>query len=188
MQLMQLIKNVLDDAYSEIELADDKQKDKAIKAKIELLSDKYKKLTSSVGTGIDYSDPIARFAYIYKYTVAHADYVMQIIRDSKDISALFQKNGHVQAACVGGGPGSDFLGILKYMMNKKTGCDLTCYLFDKERAWGDSWSDVARALKADVAIYPIFEHLDVTDSNTWKSYTKYHKSDLFTLRARKEIS
>jgi hypothetical protein len=61
------------------------------------------------------------------------------------------------------------------------GSCLTCYIFDKERAWGDSWSDVARILKAPFSIYPVFQQLDVIDSTTWKSYQKFLRADLFTL-------
>jgi len=58
---------------------------------------------------------------------------------------------------------------------------LTCYLFDRERSWGDSWSEVAKPLKADFQLYPVFQQLDVTDGNTWTSYRKFLKADLFTL-------
>lgn len=58
---------------------------------------------------------------------------------------------------------------------------LTCYIFDKERAWGDSWSDVARSLDAPFRVYPVFQQMDVTDSSTWSGYEKFLRADLFTL-------
>jgi hypothetical protein len=58
---------------------------------------------------------------------------------------------------------------------------LKCYIFDKERSWGDSWSDVASVLKAPFQLYPVFQQMDVTDETTWSSYQKFLRADLFTL-------
>ena len=178
---MQLIKLVLDDAYSSISAKTEAAKDKLIKAELETLSSEYAKLTTTTAKAIDYSDPIKRFAYIFKYTVAHADYIMQIIKNEEALRRLI-KASSVEVACLGGGPGSDLLGILKYMMAAaiQDTC-ITCYIFDKERAWGDSWSDVARVLKAPFNVYPVFQQMDVTDPTTWKSYSKFLRADLFTL-------
>ena len=181
MNLMQLIKLVLDDAYAAIAAKDDDAKDALIKKELTTLSSEYANLTNAKAKPIDYSDALKRFAYIYKYTVAHADYIMQLIAGEKELRDLLNRK-IVEVACLGGGPGSDLLGILKYMMNsgiKNT--ILTCYIFDKERAWGDSWSDVARVLKAPFQVYPVFQQLDVTDPGTWKSYQKFLRADLFTL-------
>lgn len=181
MTLMQLIKIVLDDAYKAIHVTEEAEKDALIKLELTALATAYAGLTDARNAPIDYSDPVKRFAYIYKYTVAHADYIMQLVRGCPALGDLFT-NKHVEVACLGGGPGSDFLGVLKYLLqagNKDT-C-LTCYLFDKERAWGDSWSDVARSLDAPFRIFPVFQQMDVTDSTSWASYEKYLRADLFTL-------
>src|SRR5262249_22495096 len=99
----------------------------------------------------------------------------------KEMRKLFTRS-NVEVACLGGGPGSDLLGVLKYMLQAKVDktC-LTCYIFDKERAWGDSWSDVARCLDAPFRVYPVFQQMDVTASETWASYEKFLRADLFTL-------
>jgi len=181
MTLMQLIKLVLDDAYRAIKAKSSAHKDELIKAEIASLSSAYAKLTNLQTGPIDYSDPVKRFAYIFKYTVAHADYIMQLIRGESNLRRLLSQQT-AEVACLGGGPGSDLLGILKYMMLAGTqGTCLTCYIFDKERAWGDSWSDVARILRAPFNIYPVFQQMDVTDPTTWESYQKFLRADLFTL-------
>lgn len=181
MNLMQLIKVVLDDAYVSIKAKDDSARDVLIKAEIDSLSSAYAKLTNRKVAPIDYSDPVKRFAYIFKYTVAHADYIMQLIRNEKELRTLIGRSS-TEVACLGGGPGSDLLGILKYMIQAgvKDSC-VTCYIFDKERAWGDSWSNVARLLKSPFRVYPVFQQMDVTEPATWKSYQKFLRADLFTL-------
>ena len=106
---------------------------------------------------------------------------MQLVAAEGELRKLFARP-EVEVACLGGGPGSDLLGILKYLIQaqiQKT-C-LTCYIFDKERAWGDSWSDVARLLKAPFQVYPVFQQMDVTDKSTWAGYQKFLRADLFTL-------
>ncbi len=177
--LAQLIKQVLDEAYGDIP-GNEAAKDAAISAEISRLSNSYARLTDSARVAIGYSSPVSRFAYIYKYTVAHADYIMQLIEQHRELRDLFTGD-EVSVACLGGGPGSDLLGILKYMI--RNGCEpaLTCYLFDRERAWGDSWSEVAKSLEADFQLYPVFQQMDVTDPDTWRSYKKFLGSDLFTL-------
>lgn len=181
MNLMQLIKLVLDDAYEAINVPDDATKDDQINRELTNLSSEYGKLASKTSAPIDYSDGVKRFAYIYKYTVAHADYIMQLIQGSKALRDLLAKNS-IEVACLGGGPGSDLLGILKYLI--RTGAkdlSLKCYIFDKERAWGDSWSDVASQLKPPFQVFPVFQQMDVTESKTWASYQKFLRADLFTL-------
>lgn len=177
--LAQLIKLVLDEAYQEIPLAG-AAKDAAIQAELARLTDAYGKLKDPARTVIDYASPTARFAYIYKYTVAHADYIKQIIEGHKILRDLFVRP-EVAVACLGGGPGSDLLGILKYMLRHGAKSTLTSYLFDRERAWGDSWSEVARPLKADFQLYPVFQQMDVTIPATWQGYHKFLRADLFTL-------
>jgi hypothetical protein len=181
MNLMQLIKLVLDDAYAAIDVSDQAVKDAQITYALGELTNEYGKLTINTCAAIDYSDDVKRFAYIYKYTVAHADYIMQLIQKSAVLQELFSKKS-IEVACLGGGPGSDLLGVLKYLIRAEAK-DLTlkCYIFDKERAWGDSWSDVASQLVPPFQVYPVFQQMDVTSPETWASYHKFLRADLFTL-------
>lgn len=178
MTLMQLIKLVLDEAYSEIP-GTEAAKDAEINAALAGLGPAYADLKNTKREPINYASPQARFAYIYKYTVAHADYIRQLIESNAELLALF-KSESVSVACVGGGPGSDLLGVLKHMIRFGSKTTLTCYLFDRERAWGDSWSEVAKPLKADFQLYPVFQQMDITDASQWASYRKFLTADLFT--------
>jgi hypothetical protein len=173
---------VLDDAYDSIDAQDDIKKDALIKEELTKLSNEYGQLTSKTILPINYSFPAKRFAYIYKYTVAHADYIMQVIKNSNELRSLFSTKS-VEIACLGGGPGSDLLGILKYLIKNNQNKDLTLnfFILDKERAWGDSWSDVAKQLDSPFKFSLIFQQMDATDSETWKSYNKFLKANLFTL-------
>lgn len=63
---------------------------------------------------MSYENPITRFAYIYAYTTVHADAVYAFIQNFDALKEIFNAEV-VNVSCIGGGPGSDFLGILKYI-------------------------------------------------------------------------
>src|SRR5262249_24497944 len=138
MNVFQLIKTVLDEAYEAIPGSEAK-KDAAISAALEKLSAQYKKLLTA--GCLDYSDPATRFAYIHRYTTSHANLVYSVCRRSRHLAALIGRDKLV-LACIGGRPGSDFLGILKYCMFEGKKPQLKCQILDRDPAWGESWSDV----------------------------------------------
>lgn len=183
MKLMQLVKKVLDEAYGEIEYLGDR--DAAIRGEIDEMIKEYREgLVDDGQPAIDYSGDARRFAYLYKYTVAHADYIMQLIGLTKAIQhVLSRKEGITRVACLGGGPGSDFLGILKWMLkNNVDGVTLHCELYDKEPAWANTWSDVVPLLgSVPFGFSTAFMPMDVTQPATWEHYRKLDKADLYTL-------
>ena len=129
---------------------------------------------------IDHSDIVTRFAYIYKYTTSHANLVYQIVKGSRDLSRIFDQE-KVNITCIGGGPGSDFLGIFKYVMLAELRPILRCILFDKERNWGECWQDADEKIESDFRLSTIFQQFVVTDMSTVEHTSKYLNSDLFTM-------
>ncbi|MBF2066062.1 MAG: hypothetical protein IGS39_16835 [Calothrix sp. C42_A2020_038] len=177
MNCFQIIKSVLDEAYSQIP-GDEAQKDSEIKDALEYLRNEYARLSN--GSIIDYSFATTRFAYIYVYVTSHANLVCSMIQKNQDICNLFD-NQKVNVACIGGGPGSDFLGILKYLMINQKSPTVKFQLCDKEKTWAESWSDVDNMIDPEFRISTSYLPLDVTEQDDWKPYTKYFQSDLFTM-------
>ena len=177
MNCFQIIKSVLDEAYNDIEESEE-EKDALISDALEHLRTEYSKLLTS--KGIDYSHPITRFAYIYTYVTSHANLVYTIIQNSNDLSAIFN-NERVNVACIGGGPGSDFLGILKYLMTNDKKPKVKFQLCDKEKTWAESWGDVDDKVDPEFRISTSYLPLDVTKPEDWQPHTKYFQSDLFTM-------
>jgi hypothetical protein len=161
-------------------IRDEAEKDALIKEELDTISDAYRNVEHAADGSLDYSDPVKRFAYIYKYTVAHADYIMQLVERTEELASLFERK-EIEVACLGGGPGSDLLGILKYILNNSRSTTLTCYLFDRERAWSDAWVHVARRMDAPCKVFPVFNQMDVTDQKTWAAYESFFESDIITL-------
>lgn len=177
MNCFQLIKTVLDEAYHAIPLGP-LAKDAAIENALSQLSREYQRLRER--GCLDYSDPVRRFAYIYRYTTSHANLVYRVIGGTSHLRQLFNQK-KVTTASVGGGPGSDFLGILKYCLRAKKSPELKCQILDRDPAWGESWSDVDDKLGPTFRISTVFHPLDVTDAKTWTPFVKHFQADLFTL-------
>src|ERR1035438_6237386 len=130
MNCFQLIKSVLDELYLVIP-GKEPAKDDAIRKRLELFTSKqYPNLRK--GVDIDYKDAVSRFAYIYRYTTSHANIVCSLIRSDDTLRSLF-KQPSLTVACIGGGPGSDFLGILKYLDGCKNKPHIKCHRSEERR-------------------------------------------------------
>lgn len=177
MNCFQLIRTVLDEAYAAIP-GDGAAKDDAIRQAHRDLSKEYQGLLYN--GCLDYNAPCRRFAYIYKYTTVHANIVYVMIGRSSVLGSLFDAP-KVTIACIGGGPGSDFLGVLKYCLRTGKKPELKCLILDRDPAWGESWSDVDDKLGSSFRMSTVFHPFDVTDPAKWQLYQKHYQADLFTL-------
>lgn len=185
MTIFELVKIALDELYIEGQRRHGHALDAEIGTRIDYLSETYRHLNHSDRNPVDYRDPATRFAYVYKYVAAHGDYVVQILQilRAANAAALF-KNQTLRVSCVGGGPGSDIIAVLKYLgdcrddepVNK-----VICYLLDKEQAWADTWVELDDSLDVDIVLHANFQPLDVTRPDSWASQQKFLQADLFTL-------
>src|SRR2546423_108241 len=101
MNCFRLVKSVLDELYKQVLDEHGNDTDKIIQGKLGHLRKTYENLRNSVD--VDYSDSATRFAYIYRYTTAHADMVYTFIRDSESLTEIFNTET-VNVSCIGGGP------------------------------------------------------------------------------------
>jgi hypothetical protein len=76
----EIVKLTLDAGYNEIE-GDDK--DKLIKERLEALTKCYNNVLAQGGPS--YEDALTRFAYVFRYSTAHADYLNTIIGPTRSI-------------------------------------------------------------------------------------------------------
>lgn len=176
MNCFQLLATVLDEVWSQMP-GNDAQKTDAVHAQEQYLHQHYANLLR-VNQPVNYADPATRYAYLCCYVSSHANLVADLIRNNSELSDLFEAE-RVQVTCVGGGPGSDLLGVLKHLDRVGLTPALKVYLYDREQAWSESWSDVDD--KVDKGISTYFEPFDVTAAATWQQKQKYLLSDLFTM-------
>jgi hypothetical protein len=185
MTIFELVKLALDELYSEAKQTYGSKVDEKIRKQIDYLVTCYGDLTTTRRKPVDYKDPATRFAYVFKYVAAHGDYLVQGLKMLRtQLGGNIFSGGNARVSCVGGGPGSDIIAVLKYLdEQKKTEnvAKITCYLLDKEQAWADTWTELDASLKMKVQLNANFQALDVTDPASWKYQRKFLQADLFTL-------
>ena len=177
MNIFQLLKQVLDDSYNLVEETDG-PRDLVIKHDLGMLSTKYRDLRKYAN--IDYSEPSTRFAYVFKYVSSHANIVYTRIRLSRVLTELFARES-VYVVGLGGGPGSELLGVVKYLQSKEYRGKLVFEIFDREPTWGETWSGVFERVETGIKVSPSFQTFDVTERKTWSRFVRYLQADLFMM-------
>lgn len=184
MTLFQLVKIALDELYEEAQKTYREKADEHIKAQFVYLTSSYSGLTTKDRESVDYKDPATRFAYVYKYVATHGDYVVQLLVIALGKLGKVFNTDTARVTCIGGGPGSDILAVLKYLSdyaNKEPVKKVVCYLLDKEQAWADTWTELDEKIDSTVKLNANFQPLDVTAPGSWQSQRKFLDADLFTL-------
>jgi hypothetical protein len=179
MNCFQLVKRILDETYEKIP-GSPEAKNAAVKEALGVLSGEYSHLLSGGTVKLDYASPAVRFAYMFAYVTSHTCIVYDAFDLSKDLQAVVNKE-KATISCIGGGPGSDFLGVMRYVMNRGLKPRLRFNMFDRERAWSNTWDYVEDKIDKAVPISTAYNQFDVTDPNTWRAYDKFLASDLFTM-------
>lgn len=166
------VKLALDEAYAEIP-GTDAERDGVIRTAFGRLTHGYRS-----DAAIDYRDPAIRFAYVYSYVTANANLVFQQIQQQTSLRNLFDLP-ELGVTCLGGGPGSDLLGLLKYMAAANKRPTLICNICDREPSWSDTWNNVSAKAIPGFSISVSYLNHDAMDAATWAT-TGYLRSILFT--------
>jgi hypothetical protein len=185
MTLFQLVKITLDALYEEAQGEYGRKTDEEITSRFKYLTRSYGDLTNGERDPVNYQDPATRFAYVYKYVASHGDYVVQILKLVRANLGVVFKDKRVRVSCIGGGPGSDIIAVLKFLADygaKEPVEKIVCYLLDREQAWADTWTELDDKLEIDhIKLSVNFQSLDVTKPESWASQKKFLDADLFTL-------
>lgn len=176
MNCFELMRKVLEEEYTQIS-GSEAERDALVSGALLQLTNHYRNVSNNGPA--NYKDRVIRLAYLYCYTTAHANLVYQLVKGLQPLSNLFDRSA-VEVSCVGCGPGSDYLGILKYIMLHGKRPKLRCNMFDREPGWMESWSEVDRKVETEFQHSLSFMAFDVTKPEQWQPHTKYYRSDLFT--------
>ena len=187
MTLFELVKTTLDELYAQglEEYDDETALDTSVKERKRHLSASYRQLHNSARQPIDYGDPATRLAYVHSYVATHGDYMIQVLdllRQALDVERLFEGDT-LRVSCIGGGPGSDILAVLKYLdeHQEEPTQKVVCYLLDREQAWAETWAEIDDSLAGRLRLKTNYQMLDVTDPQTWSQQRSSLKADLFIL-------
>jgi hypothetical protein len=185
MTIFELVRIALDELYAEAAESYGSKADAQISSQIACLQSTLRNLNRGEPNPTIYKDPTVRFAYVFKYVTSHADYVVQILQKlrQKLDGSIFDKES-IRVSCVGGGPGSDLIGLLKYLDENhelEPAKKITCYLLDREQAWADTWTELRDKLDSSLNLNNIFQPLDVTKPETWAQQKRFLQADLFIM-------
>jgi len=185
MTLFELVRQTLDKLHASCVFVygDAATADAQIGARLAYLSQSYGDLHKQGGPAIQYADPATRFAYVFRYVASHGDFVNQILRLLRaQIQRPVFHAPHAQIACLGGGPGSDLIGVLKYLesMPDEPVQELQCWQLDNEQNWQEAWAGVNAQLNAKTRFHSFYMTLDATNRMSWGALSAYFQADLFT--------
>ncbi|AUX31907.1 MULTISPECIES: hypothetical protein [Sorangium] len=172
-----LVSEVLDEAYAEIPGAA-VDKDRAVQSKLKELRAYYETVWKTGGPAFD--DPVTRFAYVFAYVTCHANLVKERIRACPELVDLLTRP-EIDITALGGGPGSDTIGVAKYLLAAEQSPAVQFYLCDRESLWAETWGDLGKKLKTGLNINTAYIPHDALDPKTWERSRKLLRADLFTM-------
>lgn len=130
---------------------------------------------------VDYSKMTTHIAYTYRCLGAHADWVFKALSlDGGAVRArLSAKTAKI--AAIGGGPGSDIAGILKFaILRNLTKAKYEFVVLDREEAWERCRSELTATFLNELDISQSYQSLDLALGEPWTSDWKFLDSDIFT--------
>lgn len=174
----ELVKIALDELFEVVDDTADDAKAELVAACAEL-SRKYASLTDSRRTPIDYSSPVARFAYVYTYTASHGSWVAEVLTETDETKALLELDEALRVTCLGGGPGSELIGLLKACKELEREEPVSCFLLDSEDAWSETWAEVDQQIEAPFKVSTSFRCVNVLSPPKYENLAKAFDADLF---------
>ena len=104
---------------------------------------------------IPFDDLVYRSAYLYEYAPANALAVEAVlIDDDKNqrlITSLLTSKQRISLCCLGGGPGSEIIGVAKWVVRQQLETtQLEVLVTDKYPQWKDQWESVRDTLNTNL--------------------------------------
>ncbi len=98
---------------------------------------------------IPYNDPFCRLGYLFVHCAANATLFEWTLRASRPLQELIQQRdgGSLSVATIGGGPGTELLGLLRFFKDWEC-CptvprDLSFHVLDFVPQWSETWNHLA---------------------------------------------
>lgn len=130
---------------------------------------------------INYGEPLCRLGYLYVHAGVNATLLEQTVSRSSMLSQFIcgRAGGNVSVCAVGGGPGTELLGLTKYLLLR--GCspsDIRFTVLDSVPYWSETWvqlSDASQLLlrnrfNCNTVIHREFQPMDVVSADSYRSY------------------
>ncbi|XP_071788557.1 uncharacterized protein [Asterias amurensis] len=111
----------------------------------------YRKGLRRLGRKVDWRDNCYRGVYVHRFFALHSYLVYQSLHsalaDKKYLTEAWNNEPCFRVCCIGGGPGSDALGLTKFL--RDTGLvptnRLECTILDYYQQWEDTWKKITES-------------------------------------------
>lgn len=124
----------------------------------------YRELRNANRDLINYSDLATQAAYVFRYVLGHADFIYDflcLIRNN--LGAPIFSDEEIWVTSIGGGPGSELLGLLKYLKEVKGEPKINKIVYtviDKESNWEHVVESFVDLVETDIDINLVFQNFD----------------------------
>lgn len=137
-----------------------------VAASLATLEGSYRELRNANRDLIDYSDLATQAAYVFRYVLGHADFVYDFLKHARGATGepLFDAE-EIWVTSVGGGPGSEMLGLLKYLSEDNGEPDISKIVYtvvDKEGNWQHVVESFVDEIDTEIEIKLHFQTCDVS--------------------------
>lgn len=140
----------------------------------------YLRLYSDPDMTMDYSDIVSQVAYLYKYVPVRAT-LIKIILSKSDEVWRFLAQGDVKVTCIGGGPGTDVIGLLGFLAARGFTGNIQTTIYDRELGWESCWKAMQDTCLGLEGIKTHYLHLDLTDESTWYAWRNATVPELYII-------
>lgn len=111
------------------------------------------------GVDIQYKSTERRFVYAYGYATTRATIICDVMERYQNLD-LFQSHRQINVTCVGGGPGTELIGISKYLAMCERPIPIHATVWDCELGWEKSWQAIATKLNYPAPIHVQYQRQD----------------------------
>lgn len=160
-----VVKNTLS-ALDEQGTADHEDWETLVADRLESLEISYTNLRDPNRDLIDYSDQATQSAYVFRYVLGHAEFNYQFLKMARaKIGAPLFTDTVLTVTSLGGGPGSELLGLIKYLDEGNGEPNVTRIIYtviDKEKNWQHIAKLVADMVTTKIDITITYQSFDVS--------------------------
>lgn len=140
--------------------------DERLQASLVSLEAEYRKLTQGDRSPIDYSELSSQAAYLYRYVYGHAEFFYDFLKVAREkCGAPLFEDTVLTITGIGGGPGSELLGLIKYLDEGNGEPDVSQIIYtimDKEANWQHVAELIVQNIKSKIEVDLIFIEVDIS--------------------------
>lgn len=130
---------------------------------------------------VDYSKTTTHIAYAYRCLSAHGDWLYQTLDLARDAVSKGIDVDSIKVACVGGGPGSDILGVTRFCAEAGLGKrEFEFVVLDRELTWARCRKEVVKTYKGEMKVSSVGQPLDLTADGAWTDDWQFLDADIIT--------